>query len=132
MAGQDLPRPRVERRPARAFQDHGPVMMGPALGVPRDIDVRFIDLQESSRVADIPWAELVSEELPGCPEVGQRHEEADAVGRCLERAHEGTDRLGEGEVLPPFQGGERWWTVERLLLGRGEDTCTWHWGPAVS
>ena len=76
--------------------------------------------------------ELVSEELPGRPEVGQCHEEADAVGRCLERVHEGSDRLGEGEVLLPFQGGERGWAVERLLLGRGEDACAWHRGPAVS
>jgi hypothetical protein len=35
-------------------------------------------------------------------------------------------------VLLPFQGSERWRPVERLLLGRGEDACSWHRGPAVS
>ena len=102
------------------------------LGVPSGIDVRDLDPEESSRVAQVPLVELAGEELPGCPEVGQGHEEADAVGRCLERVHEGTDRLGEGEVLLPFQGGERWWAVERLLLGRREDACAWHRGPDVS
>ncbi len=132
LVGQNLPHPRIERRPARVFQDHGPVMIGATLGVPSDIDVRDLDPEESSRVAQVPLVELAGEELPGRPEVGQRHEEADTVGRCLERVHEGTGRLGEGEVLLPFQGGERWWAVERLLLGCGEDACAWHRGPAVS
>ena len=131
MAGQDLPRPRVERGPARVFQDHGPVMMGSALGVPRDIDVRLVDPEESSRMAEVPRVELAGEELPGGPEIGQRHEEADAVGRRLERVQEGTDRLGEGEVPLPLRGGERRRAVERLLLGRAEDAWAWHRGPVV-
>jgi hypothetical protein len=131
MTGQHLPRPHIERRPARVFQDHGPVMMGSTLGIPRDIDVRFVDPKDSSHVAEVLGTELVSEELPGRPEVGQSHEEADAIGRRLERVHEGTNRVGEGEVLLPLRGGGRWWAVERLLLGRGENACAWDRGPAV-
>jgi hypothetical protein len=116
MRGDRASCPIVERGPTRVFQDQGPMMLGSTLGIPLDRDVLTHDAKELRRVADIGPADLAGKELSGGPEISHRDQEAHAIRGCLERLHQGAQRLREGKELFPLHGCEYGWSVEGLLF----------------